>query len=105
MTGWLIVIAVGVGTYAARVSFIAGLGERRFPEPLERALSYVAPAIFAAIVFPAVLLPQGSLEVTLGANPRFAAAVAAALAAWLTRSVAAVVLVGMGALWALQAVF
>lgn len=103
MTNWLIVIAVGIGTYAARASFIAGLGERRFPEPLERALAYVAPAVFAAIVFPAVFLPDGALDIDPSTNPRFLAALAAGLVAWWFKNVALVIVVGMGVLWLLQA--
>ena len=105
MIEWLAVIGVGIGTYVARVSFIVGLGRRRFPPLFEQALSYVAPAVFAAIVLPAVLLPQGVVEFSPVDNPRFLAALAAALAAWAFKNVAAVIVVGMGALWVLQAGF
>ena len=103
MTDWLIVISVGVGTYASRVSFIAGFGDRRLPPALEQALTYVAPAVFAAIVLPAVLLPDGSAAVDPAGNPRFLAATLAAIAAWRFKSVIAVTVVGMTALWLLQA--
>ena len=99
MSAWLIVIGVGLGTYAARLSFIGILGSRRLPVPLERALTYVAPAIFAALTLPAVLLRDGTADVAATTNPRFLAAVIAALVAWKTRSVVAVTVVGMGALW------
>lgn len=102
MTDWLIIVFVGIGTYLARVSFIAGFGDRRLPPVAERALTYVAPAVFAAIVLPAVLLPGGSADVTPAGNPRFAAAVLAAFAAWRLKSVVAVTVVGMAALWVLD---
>ncbi|MDX1450619.1 MAG: AzlD domain-containing protein, partial [Acidimicrobiia bacterium] len=99
VNGWLIIVAVGVGTYLARVSFIAGFGDRTLPQPVERALTYVAPAVFAAIVFPAVLLPEGTIDLSPGGNPRFLAAIFAAGAAWRLKSVVAVTVVGMSALW------
>jgi branched-subunit amino acid transport protein len=104
VSGWLIVVGVGIGTYLSRVSFIAILGGRAFPEPLERALGYVAPAVFAAIVLPAVLLPEGAIDATPTTNPRFVAAALATLAAWRLKNVVAVIVIGMGALWILQAV-
>lgn len=104
MSGWLIVVAVGIGTYAARVSFIAALGERAFPASVERALDYVAPAVFAALVLPVVLLRDGTPDLAVSSNPRFLAAVLASLAAWRINNVAAVIVVGMGALWVLEAV-
>ncbi len=61
--------------------------------------------MFAAIVLPAVLLPQGTVEFSPVDNPRFLAAIAAAIVAWALKSVAAVIVVGMGVLWILQAVF
>lgn len=102
MSAWLIVVAVGAGTYLARVSFIGALGHRRLPAVAERALEYVAPAVFAALVFPAVLLRDGSIDVAPATNPRLVAAALAALVAWRSKSVVAVLAVGMGALWILD---
>jgi branched-subunit amino acid transport protein len=104
MSSWLIVIAVGVGTYAARLSFIGILGERRLPPAFERALEYVAPSVFAALVLPAVLLPEGSIEMAPAVNPRFVAAILATIVAWRLKNVVGVIVVGMGALWILEAI-
>ena len=62
MSAWLIVVAVGAGTYLSRLSFIGAFGSRRLPPVAERALAYVAPAIFAALVLPAVLLRDASVD-------------------------------------------
>ena len=102
MTSWLIVISVGLGTYLARLSFIGALGARRLPQSIERVLTYVAPAVFAALVFPAVLLPEGSVDIAPATNPKFLAAAIAALIAWRLKSVVAVIVVGMGSLWILD---
>lgn len=105
MSNWIIVAAVGVGTYAARLSFVGILGERRLPVAVERALEFVAPAVFAALVAPAVLMPDGNIDVAPTTNPKLLAGLVAALVAWRSRNVAAVIVVGMGALWVLQALW
>lgn len=99
-----IIVAIGAGSYLIRLSFIGILGTRTVPSWAQAPLRYVAPAVFAALVFPAVLLPEGTLEVMPRANPRLLAAVLAALTAWLTKSIGAAMVVGLAALWILQAV-
>ncbi len=98
-----IVAAIGIGAYLSRLSFIAALGSRRVPPVLSRALEYVAPAVLAAIVFPAVVRPDGPIDLT-PANLRLLAGLAAGVVAWRTKNVALTTAVGLGSLWALQAV-
>ena len=102
MSSWLIVIAIGLGTYLLRFSFIGVLGTRPMPMWAQRPLKYVAPAVLAALVLPAVVLVDGGADVTPLGNPRFMAAVVAAVV-WRLKNVAAVILVGMSLLWVLQA--
>ncbi len=104
MSDLLIVVIVGSASYLTRVSFIAALGTRPMSPALERPLKYVAPAVLAALVVPAVVLNDGSPDLSPLSNPKFLAAVAAALVAWRTRSVVATILLGMGVLWLLQAI-
>ena len=104
MNDWVTVALIGVGTYALRLSFIGVLGTRPMPAWAQRPLRFVAPAVLAALVVPAVALTDGALEVTPLANPRFAAAAVAALVAWRLKNVAGVIMVGMGVLWLLQAI-
>ena len=104
MSDWLVVAIIGVGTYAMRLSFIGLLGTRPMPIWAQRPLRFVAPAVLAALVVPAVTLSEGAVDVTPLGNPRFVAAVVAALVAWRLRSVAGVIVVGMGLLWVLQGV-
>lgn len=103
MNPWLTVTIIGVGTYLTRLSFVGLLGSRAMPAWAERPLQFVAPAVLAALVAPAVLLREGSLEVVPGANPRLYAAAVAALVAWRFRNLAAAIVAGMGSLWLLQA--
>ena len=102
MIYWILVIALGVLTFAIRLSFI-GLARRWEPSAqTQRALRFVAPAMLAALVVPE-LLRGGSAAGGVRASPQLPAAVLAALVAWRTRSMWLTLLVGMAGLWLLQA--
>ena len=96
------IIIIGVGTYLTRLSFVAAVGDRQLPDWVQVPLRYVAPAILAAIVAPAVMLLDDSIALTPGPNPRFLAAVIAGVVAWRFRSIVAVMAAGMGSLWLLD---
>lgn len=99
---WLAVVVIGVGTYLTRLSFIGAFGEREMPAWLERPLRYVAPSVLGAIVLPAVVLPDGMIDLVPASNPRFLAAVIAGAVAYKWRNVALVIVVGMVSLWLLD---
>jgi branched-subunit amino acid transport protein len=99
---WITVTIIGVGTYLTRLSFVGVLGRRAMPQWAERPLRFVAPAVLAALVAPAVLLREGSFEVVPSVNPRLYGAAVAALVAWRFKNLAAAILAGMGSLWLLQ---
>ena len=101
---WVLVAVVGLGTLAFRLSFLL-LFERldAVPPRLERALSFVPPAVFAAIAFPAVV----PLDTVLALSPDFSkllAAIAAALVARQTENLVATIAVGMAVLVVVRAV-
>ncbi|ELZ90011.1 AzlD domain-containing protein [Haloferax sulfurifontis] len=101
-TVWLVIVLAGVLTFAIRGSFIYLFGRiDDVPPAVESALEYVPAAVFAALVFPALLAPAGDLAVSVG-NEKLVAGALAALAAWYTERVLATILVGMGALWVLR---
>lgn len=102
MNAWVVVVVIGAGTYLTRLSFVGMLGNRAMPVWAERPLKYVAPAVLAALTLPAVLLRDGSVDLTPAGNPRFLAAVAAAVVVVRFRSVSWAIVTGMGALWVLQ---
>ena len=105
MSAAVVILIIGIGTYLERLSFIGIIGDREIPEWAVLPLRYVAPAVFAALVAPAVLLDDGRLALAPATNPEALATVVALLVAWRTRSVAATLVTGMVALWLLQAVF
>ncbi len=102
MNPWSIVLVIGLGTYLTRLSFVGALGGRAMPTWAERPLKYVAPSVLAALVLPAVLLRDGALDITPAGNPRFLAALAAAVVVVRFKSVSWSIVVGMGSLWLLQ---
>lgn len=102
---WISVAAIGLGTYLTRLSFIGLFGEREMPVWMELPLRYVAPAVLGAIVLPAIVQPDGFIELLPTVNPRFLAGAVAAVVAYRWRNVSLVVGVGMGSLWLLDWVF
>lgn len=104
MSPWLVIGIIGVGTYLMRLSFVALFGRQGVPVALEAPLRYVAPAVLAALVAPAVVAPGGVLDLGTG-NARVPAMAVAVLVAVRTRSVIWAIVVGMGALWLWAAVF
>ncbi len=103
MTVWLTMLLVGAGTYLTRLSFILLFGKREIPAVVRRALRFVPPAVLTALIFPELLLPSGSLDLSLG-NERLVAGLVAALIAWRSKNVLLTILAGMAVLLLLLAV-
>ena len=95
---WVVMIAVGIGTYTIRYSFLGLIGDRPLPGWLLRALRYVPVAVLPALVAPLVVWPAA----TDGApDPaRLLAALAALVIGAAMRSVLGAVFGGMVALYA-----
>ena len=102
MNVWLLLICMGLVTYFIRLSMIALVGRVRVPSLIEWALCLVPPAVFAAIIFPELLMPRGSLDVSF-TNVRLLAGALAAVVAWRTRNVLLTIGIGMVGLWVMQA--
>ena len=99
---WLIILAMGVVTYALRLSLIGAIRQLTLPPLVMRGLRFVPPAVLSAIILPEVLRPSGPLDISL-TNARLVAGIVAALVAWRTRSVVPTVLVGLAVVWLMQA--
>ena len=100
---WLIVIGMGVVTYAIRLSVFAIVPHSALPRVAREALRFVTPAILAAIIAPAVLYAgsEGGFDAS-PANERLLAALFAGGVAWLAGNVWLTIAAGMGALWLLR---
>jgi len=94
---WTIIIAVGIGTYLIRFSFIGTIGRARLPVWAMRLLRYTPVAVIPGLIAPMVLWPTAT-----GGEPdpaRIAAALAAAVLGIVTRNVIAAVLGGAATLY------
>ena len=99
---WPVILVAGVLTYAIRLSAIVIFDQKPFPPLIQRALRFVPPAVLSAIIFPELLAHDGVVELSFQ-NARLLAGLLAILVAWRTKSVLLTILVGMVALWLLQA--
>jgi branched-subunit amino acid transport protein len=98
---WVTIVLSGAGTFAMRFSFLAAAHRMAtVPPAVQRLLRQIPPAALAALVVPALLRPEGTIDLT---HPRLAAGLIAALVAWRTRNIALTLVVGMGVLLALEA--
>lgn len=101
MRVWLILIACGLVTYLTRTSFIA-LGDRvSLPPQVQRALRYVAPAAFSAIMIPLVLGNNGFAGFSEDL-PRIIASVVGGFVILKWRSIPYSLIAGMCSLWLLE---
>ena len=101
-TIWAIIVALGVGTFAIRFSFLGLLGNRDLPEWVLRHLRYTAVAILPALITPMVLWPTATGGQTDPARLT-AACLALAVGVW-TKNAIATIGTGLGALFLLQAI-
>src|SRR5215472_4159309 len=82
LTIWLLILSVGVITYAARLSFIAFFARRAMPAWLAEALKHVPVAMITAIIVPSIaFVSPGELRLDPG-NAKLVAALVAGAVAW-----------------------
>ncbi|HEX8036925.1 MAG TPA: AzlD domain-containing protein [Ktedonobacterales bacterium] len=106
MTLWLIILIIGICTFAIRLSFILLMERMILPPVALRILRFVPVAVLTAIITPALAFPApaGTLDLSPG-NARLLAGIVAVGVAWRTRNVALTLVVGMGTLWLLLFAF
>jgi branched-subunit amino acid transport protein len=100
-TIWIAIVLAGIGTYAMRVSFLVFAHRLAdVPPSIQRVLRQIPPAALAAIVIPAFLRPEDSLDLW---QPRCLAGVVASLIAWRTRNIALTLVVGIAVVMVVDA--
>lgn len=97
MNIWLVMLLGGLVTFGMRFSLIYLFGRFEVPETMRRALHYVPPAVLSAIIFPELLLQNGSISLEL-ANIRLLAGIIAIVTAWISKNTLLTILVGMAAM-------
>ena len=97
MNIWLVMLLGGLVTFGMRFSLIYLFGRFEIPETMRRALHYVPPAVLSAIIFPELLLQNGSISLEL-TNIRLLAGIIAIVTAWISKNTLLTILVGMAAM-------
>lgn len=94
----LLIAGMAFVTYGIRVVLLPAANRMEFPPLLKRALHYVPAAVLTAIIVPAVLMPGGSIQISLN-NAHLMGGLAAVLAGWLTKNLLATIVAGMALFW------
>jgi branched-subunit amino acid transport protein len=97
---WTVIVALGLGTFLIRFSFIGMVGDRALPGWAMRLLRYVPVAVMPGLVAPLVVWPAAT-----GGEPDAARLIAAAAALVIgagARSVLGAIAGGMAALYLAQ---
>ncbi|MGH8998575.1 MAG: AzlD domain-containing protein [Acidimicrobiia bacterium] len=93
---WLAIALAGAGTFAMRASFLAAAHRLvAVPPGVARLLRQIPPAALAALVVPALVRPDGHLDLT---QPRLLIGLIAAVVAWRTRNAGLTIVLGMALL-------
>ncbi|MGB5866177.1 MAG: AzlD domain-containing protein [Sulfitobacter sp.] len=98
-TLWIVIIGLGVGSFALRFVFTGLVGDRAMPDWLLRHLRYTAVAILPALVAPQVVWPaatDGVFDI-----PRAAAAAVALAVGLFTKNVLMAIIGGAATLYGL----
>jgi branched-subunit amino acid transport protein len=101
MNIWIVMVVLGLLTFAIRFSFIA-LPERiKLPVTFQRALRFVPIAVLSAIIAPELGYYNNVLALS-PTNPRLVAGIVATLVAFWTKNVVWTLLAGMAVFWVMR---
>ena len=98
---WLAILVMAAATYATRFGSLVLLRFTGLPKELERWTSQVPTGILAALVVPALLLPQGYVDLSWS-NSYLLAGSAAAWIAWRTNNAVWTMLAGLAVMSGLR---
>ena len=101
MNIWLVMLLGGLITFGMRFSLIYLFGRLHIPEAMRRALHYVPPAVLAALIFPALFLPDDVWDVSVN-NPHLLAGLVAIAVAWFSKNTLLTILAGILAFFLMQ---
>jgi branched-subunit amino acid transport protein len=94
MNELLLITGMALVTFAIRYPMMVLVNRITLPPPLIQALRFVPVAVLTAIIFPSVLMPQGTI--TLGLNNAYLwGALATVIIAWRTRNLLLTIVLGM----------
>lgn len=90
-----IILGMAAATYLTRIGAQLIFSHAGIPAWLERWLKHVPTAFLTALIVPALLLPQGYLDLSLN-NSYLLAGIVAAFTAYKTKYVLLTIVLGMG---------
>ncbi len=91
MNIWPIMLGMFIVTYGIRVLPLVAVRVKPGPA-FEQMLRYVPPAVFAALIVPDLVIPQGKLAT----GPALFAGLIGVVMAWRTQNMALTILAGVG---------
>ncbi|MEJ2758724.1 MAG: AzlD domain-containing protein [Anaerolineales bacterium] len=96
MTGKELFLILGMAAVTFGIRFVLfALAELiTFPGLVKQSLKYIPPAVLTAITVPAVLMPEGSIDISLR-NPYLIAGLLAATAGILSKNLLVTILIGL----------
>ncbi len=102
MTAWLVIVAIGLGSYAFRASMFVLLGNRDLPAWTTTPMALVAPAAIGAMVASMTLTDHGHAQ--LPGIPELAAMVAGFVIVRRSGNVMHAITAGLPVFWLLSLV-
>src|SRR5690242_15146889 len=90
----LLILGMMLVTFGVRYLMLAMVGRLQLPSYLIRALSYVPVAVLTAIIVPAVLMPEGAIDIGID-NAYLVAGLLALIVSWRTKNLLATIVIGM----------
>jgi branched-subunit amino acid transport protein len=81
-------------TILVRYPVLALVGKIPLPDRVYRALRYVPPAVLAAIIVPAVVMPTGTIDISPG-NSYLIAGMISVVIAWRSKNLLLTIVLGM----------
>ena len=97
----VIIAVIALGTFLFRFSFIYLYGRFNLPAWVKRSMRFVPAAVLSALIFPAILLQQGTLTISFH-NSRLIAGSLAMFVAWKTKNLLATIASGLLVFWLLS---
>lgn len=94
---WMILAALGIGTFAIRLSFLGIIGDKQMPEWVLRHLRYAPVAILPGLVAPLVIWPSAT-DGTFD-PARFLSAAVCVYAAYKSKNLFVGLFAGAATLW------
>lgn len=94
----LIIIIMSIGTFLLKFSFIYLHGRFKLPQWIENAMKYIPAAILSALIFPAIIIKEDLIWLSIE-NPRLVAGTIAMFIAWKTKDLLLTTAVGLGIFW------